>query len=127
MKTIVKAMTDEYLDTVSKSANDGKSNNDDWLFFHMLQIRQDLFHLWDECLLTQAERDEFMATLYHKGMYTFMPDVFINETNYVFVANTMDTVHLIVDNHIAYLKNILSSSQTVSGIMKDRKDLIQVK
>ncbi|KAI8082703.1 microtubule associated protein-domain-containing protein [Halteromyces radiatus] len=84
MKTIVRTMTDEYLDT----------------------IRQDLVHLWDECLLTQYERDEFMSILYHK-------------------ANTMDTVRSIIDEHMSYLKAIQPASHIVSTIMKERKDLIQ--
>ncbi|KAI8335085.1 microtubule associated protein-domain-containing protein [Chlamydoabsidia padenii] len=84
MKTIVRAMTDEYLETI-------------W---------QDLVQLWDKCLLTQDERDEFMSALYDK-------------------ANTMDTVHHIVDKHMSYLKHIQSSCHTVASIMKDRKDLIQ--
>ncbi|ORY99814.1 microtubule associated protein-domain-containing protein [Absidia repens] len=84
MKTIVRTMTDEYIDT----------------------IRDDLTRLWDACLLTQIERDEFLSSLYHK-------------------ANTMDTVHLIIDKHMNYLEHIQSSSYIVSTIMKERKELIQ--
>ncbi|CAO3599205.1 unnamed protein product [Absidia cylindrospora] len=84
MKTIVHVMIDEYLKT----------------------IRPTLEKLWDNCLLTQNERDEFLDTLYQK-------------------ANTMDTARSIMEKHMAYLEYIQSSSRIVDGIMKERKELIQ--
>lgn len=38
----------------------------------------------------------------------------------------MDTARAIMEKHMAYLEYIQSSSQTVDGIMKERKELIQV-
>ncbi|KAI8339597.1 microtubule associated protein-domain-containing protein [Chlamydoabsidia padenii] len=84
MKTIVQTMTDEYIDT----------------------IRKELEQLWDDCLLTQDERDEFLAALYRE-------------------ANTMDAVRAIMDKHMEYLKYIRTASQDVAKIMKERKELIQ--
>ncbi|ORZ08138.1 hypothetical protein BCR42DRAFT_442313 [Absidia repens] len=84
MKTIIHVMIDEYLQT----------------------IRPTLEKLWDNCLLTQNERDEFLDTLYQK-------------------ANKMDTARSIMEKHMAYLEYIQSSSQIVDNIMKERKQLIQ--
>ncbi|KAI8075273.1 microtubule associated protein-domain-containing protein [Gongronella butleri] len=84
MKDIVRVMLDEYLE----------------------EIHDELVQLWDGCLLTQLERDEFIATVYD-------------------TANSMDEIKAIMSRHLEYLQHILPAANKVSGIMQERRSLIQ--
>ncbi|KAI8369635.1 microtubule associated protein-domain-containing protein [Radiomyces spectabilis] len=84
VKSVVRAMTDEYIE----------------------KFRARLENLWDKCLLTPQERDEFISKLHEK-------------------ADTMDQVRDIVDEHIKYLQKIQTESELVARLMQQRKDLIQ--
>ncbi|KAI7857933.1 hypothetical protein BDC45DRAFT_499701 [Circinella umbellata] len=70
------------------------------------EFREKLEDLWDKALLTQKERAEFIAKLHEK-------------------ADTMDEVHLLVDEHIKYLQRVQPKARAVARLMKQRKELIQ--
>ncbi|KAG2220153.1 hypothetical protein INT45_013851 [Circinella minor] len=70
------------------------------------KFREKLEDLWDKALLTQKERAEFIAKLHEK-------------------ADTMDEVHLLVDEHIKYLQRVQPRARAVARLMKQRKELIQ--
>ncbi|KAI8149357.1 microtubule associated protein-domain-containing protein [Fennellomyces sp. T-0311] len=70
------------------------------------KFREKLEDLWDKALLTQKERAEFIAKLHEK-------------------ADTMDEVHLLVDEHIKYLQRVQPKARIVARLMKQRRELIQ--
>ncbi|KAI9260636.1 microtubule associated protein-domain-containing protein [Phascolomyces articulosus] len=70
------------------------------------KFREKLEDLWDKALLTQKERAEFIAKLHEK-------------------ADTMDEVHLLVDEHIKFLQRVQPKASAVARLMKQRKELIQ--
>ncbi|KAG0191903.1 carboxypeptidase C prc1 [Apophysomyces sp. BC1034] len=83
LKAVVRSMTEEYID----------------------KFKVKLETLWDKCLLTQRERDDFMNRLHE--------------------LNTMDEVRVIVDEHIKYLQKIQHDGARLAKLMKERKELIQ--
>ncbi|KAF7722174.1 carboxypeptidase C prc1 [Apophysomyces ossiformis] len=83
LKAVVRSMTEEYIN----------------------KFKVKLENLWDKCLLTQNEREDFMNQLHE--------------------FHTMDEVRTIVDEHIQYLQDIQHDSANLSKIMKERKDIIQ--
>ena len=42
------------------------------------------------------------------------------------LADTMDEVHVLVDEHIRYLQRVQPKARAVARLMKQRKELIQV-
>ncbi|KAI8071171.1 microtubule associated protein-domain-containing protein [Gilbertella persicaria] len=72
---------------------------------YIQQFKEQLIPLWDACLLSELERDVFIASLYEK--------------------NNKLEIKTAVEIHIAYLKNIRGEGQALQALMKERKDLIQ--
>ncbi|KAG1264971.1 hypothetical protein G6F68_003952 [Rhizopus microsporus] len=72
---------------------------------YILQFKGQLESLWDSCLVSRLERDEFIASLYKK--------------------NTKQEIKFTVDKHIRYLRSMVPKGQALLVLMKERKDLIQ--
>ncbi|CAO3662744.1 unnamed protein product [Rhizopus stolonifer] len=72
---------------------------------YILQFIEQLVPLWDACLVSSFERDEFIASLYEK--------------------NTKQEIKYTVDKHIDYLRSMEGKGKALMALMQERKDLIQ--
>ncbi|RUO97105.1 hypothetical protein BC936DRAFT_140973 [Jimgerdemannia flammicorona] len=70
------------------------------------QFRDKLTALWDKCLLSQRERDEFVEMLHDK-------------------ADTMEQARVMIQEHLDYLSTLQTVGEKVFNLMRERRDLIQ--
>ncbi|KAI8368043.1 hypothetical protein BD560DRAFT_454844 [Blakeslea trispora] len=72
---------------------------------YILECKERLVPLWNACLLSEHEREVFVASLYE--------------------LNTKLEIETAVNDHEAYLERICAEGQALQALMKERKDLIQ--
>ncbi|EIE81950.1 hypothetical protein RO3G_06655 [Rhizopus delemar RA 99-880] len=72
---------------------------------YILELKEQLEPLWDACLVSNLEREEFIASLYEK--------------------NTKHEIKVIVDRQIEYLQSMAGKGKALMALMQERKDLIQ--
>ncbi|CDS02677.1 hypothetical protein LRAMOSA00082 [Lichtheimia ramosa] len=104
--TIVPSLSSKNLERLHREFDRLKTIVRDMAEDYIDKFREKLEDLWDKALLTQRERAEFISRLHEK-------------------ADTMDQVHLLVDEHMKYLQRVQPKAILVAKIMKQRNDLIQ--
>ncbi|OBZ88485.1 Coiled-coil domain-containing protein 87, partial [Choanephora cucurbitarum] len=72
---------------------------------YIQECKEQLTPLWNACLLSEHERDVFIASLYD--------------------LNTKLEIETAVNDHRVYLERICAEGQALQALMKERKDLIQ--
>ncbi|KAI7886717.1 hypothetical protein K492DRAFT_202988 [Lichtheimia hyalospora FSU 10163] len=104
--TIVPSLSSKNLERLHREFDRLKTIVRDMAEDYIDKFREKLEDLWDKALLTQRERADFISRLHEK-------------------ADTMDQVHLLVDEHMKYLQRVQPKAILVAKIMKQRNDLIQ--
>ncbi|CAO3634774.1 unnamed protein product [Cunninghamella blakesleeana] len=104
--TIIKSYKEDNLLKLERNYDEMKNIIHVLMDEHMEKVKDELNNLWDICLFTQKERDQFLEDLYERSI-------------------TMDDFHLIIKNHMEYLNRIMPTCKLVSKIMDKRKKLIQ--
>lgn len=121
----MKSVFDKYIQSVNIIATEKKKKKPPTYLF-VLKFKDQLIPLWDTCLLSEMERSKFITSLYEKSKYS-------NPENILFIVakqNNIDTkleIKSKVDQHMTYLSSIQVEGQALKALMKERKDLIQVK
>ncbi|KAI8975444.1 microtubule associated protein-domain-containing protein [Mycotypha africana] len=80
---------------------------------YIQKFKGQLTSLWDDCLLSEIERTQFIASLYQRSKLRIR------------THDSKAEIEQLVNTHIAYLNKIHIEGKQVQRLMQERKDLIR--